>query len=186
VRDVTSSNFGLLIAYVIPGFVAVWGLSALIPEIKLLLLARGTDQPTIGGFLYLTLAAVGTGTFVSTVRWMLIDTLHHATGLRRSQWDFSGFHETGRAYARLNDLHYLHYQFHSNSLVAVAFAYLTHRLTEGGRAGLTLATDAAVFVVLVVLFLGSRDTLRKYFERLDQLLAARHPTTAAKLTTEMP
>lgn len=112
-RDLTASNFGLLIAFVIPGLAAVWGLSAIVPSLGGLFVASTENAPTVGGFLYLTVSSVGAGVFVSTIRWMVLDTVHHLTGLPRPPLDFSQFHELGRGYDQLNELHYRYYQFHA-------------------------------------------------------------------------
>src|SRR5438093_134632 len=53
VRDVTSENFGLLIAYLLPGFVALWGVSPAVPGAGAWLAAPPVGAPTVGGFLYL-------------------------------------------------------------------------------------------------------------------------------------
>jgi hypothetical protein len=89
VKDVTSENFGLLIAYVLPGFVLLWSLAPVLDHHRGWLGQANGDQPTVGGFLYVTLASVGLGQFVSTLRWLLMDSLHHATGIRQPHFDFS-------------------------------------------------------------------------------------------------
>ncbi|MEZ6146946.1 MAG: hypothetical protein R3B91_16325 [Planctomycetaceae bacterium] len=45
------------------------------------------ELPTVGGFLYVTLGSIAyAGMMASTLRWLLIDTLHHWTGLRQPRW----------------------------------------------------------------------------------------------------
>jgi hypothetical protein len=171
-RDVTASNFGILIAYLIPGLITVWGLGAVVPGLESLLVSEPQSEPTVGGFLYLTVASVGAGLFVSTVRWMLLDTLHHWTGLKRRALDFSRFHEIGGGYDPLNELHYRYYQAHGNALIALAFSYVAHRFSGSAQLSASVSLDVAICLVLLVLFLGSRDTLRKYYERLNQLMGS--------------
>src|SRR6266511_2637234 len=88
-QSVTNDNFGLLIAYMIPGLIVVWGVGYVSPTVANWLGAAPPDAPTVGGFLYITIASVAAGLIVSAVRWLLIDTLHHWTGIRPPDWDFA-------------------------------------------------------------------------------------------------
>ena len=62
------ANFGVLIAYILPGLLVLWGLSELSPAFRGWLAAAAPDTATIGGFLYITIAAIGAGLTASTVR----------------------------------------------------------------------------------------------------------------------
>ena len=84
-KEVSTSNFGLLIAFVLPGFTALWGAAYISPVLRSWLVGSGMTGPTVGGFLYVTLASVAAGLTVSTVRWAVIDTIHHWTGLTQPQ-----------------------------------------------------------------------------------------------------
>jgi len=88
-RDVTNNNFGLLIAYVLPGLTVLWGASHFSATLQSWLASNSTDLPTVGGFLYITLGSVAAGMMMSTVRWLLVDGIHHLTGLKESIWVFS-------------------------------------------------------------------------------------------------
>ena len=167
VNDVTNQNFGLLIAFVLPGFILLWGLQPHSHMITGWLGHAATDVPSVGGFLYITMASVGAGQLVSTLRWLLIDTLHHRTGVRPPRWDFRKLKDRVTAYDRLIEIHYRYYQFHANSLLAVSISALLRWLEQGFRVRelfLLLAIDT-------LLYLGSRDTLSKYYRRVEELLA---------------
>ena len=81
-RESSVNDFGLLIAYVLPGFVALWGGTYVSESLRTWIGSSATEGPTLGGFLYMTVGSIAAGLTVSTVRWMVIDTLHHATGVR--------------------------------------------------------------------------------------------------------
>ena len=68
-RDLTRDNFGLLIAYLLPGFVALWGAAYHVEAVQSWLRSTAPDAPTIGGFLYATLASTALGLVISAVRW---------------------------------------------------------------------------------------------------------------------
>jgi hypothetical protein len=112
---------------------------------------------------------------------MLIDTLHHNSGVRRANWDFSRFHEIGSGYDRLTNLHYNFYQFYSNGFIAVFFAYVMHRVVASETSRLSIESDLGVCFVLAVLLLGSRDTIRKYYGRLNQLMGTRSESLSKQI-----
>lgn len=170
-KEGTFANFGLLIAYVVPGFATVWAFSYYSPMVAGWLQGTAAELPTVGGFLYVTLASIAAGLTVSTVRWMLIDTLHHATGIRQVEWDFSRLQANIDAFRVLVEIHYRYYQFYANTVIAVAFLYVAVR-GNGGQFHMAVGLLDVLFVTVeVVLLAGSRDTLRKYYLRGTQLLA---------------
>ena len=168
-KDVSPGNFGVLIAFVLPGFIVLWGVSYFSATVRLWLSGSGTT-PTIGGFMFGTLASVAAGVTVSTVRWLVIDKVHHWTGIRQPPWNFSRLGRNVDAYNVLNDIHYKFYLFHANGLIALLFVYVARRTHQGIFTAPVGWADLGFALLAVVLFIGSRDMLRKYFTRVSQLL----------------
>lgn len=164
--ELSVRNFGLLIAYLIPGFLALWGLSFVSPAVAEWLRGAGTTGPTVGGFLYVLLASVAAGMTVSAVRWAVVDRAHAMTGLHRPQLNFGNLPGKLDVFEQINEHHYRYYQFYSNSLIAVLFAYPIWRLHGGGN----VWTDLGFLFVEVVFAAGSRDALRNFYRRATQLL----------------
>jgi hypothetical protein len=132
-------------------------------------LATAPDvSPTVGGFLYVTVASLTVGMTLSALRWFLVDTTHSLTGLPPPILDFAKLGEYVEAYALLIEIHYRHYQFYANMLIAAAVAYVSYRVRIGGR--IVGWVDIGVFVLEAVFFATSRDTLRKYYARSQELL----------------
>lgn len=113
IHSVTNDTFGPLIAYLVPGATALFGLSPFIPAVQSWFASTPGDAPTIGGFLYLTVASLAMGMTVSAVRWVVVDTLHARTGLRSPPLDFSRLGPNVAAMQLLIEIHYRHYQFYS-------------------------------------------------------------------------
>ena len=88
-KDLSGKNFGLLIAYIVPGAIVLIGLGAFSPTVQAWLVNPSESQPSIGGFLFVTLASVAAGMTASAVRWATIDRLHHWTGIEKPVWDDS-------------------------------------------------------------------------------------------------
>lgn len=171
-QSVSNDNFGPLVAYLVPGATLLAGLSPHSATLRGWFSFGTADAPTIGGFLFLTVAALAAGMTVSAVRWATVDTLHGRTGIPPPALDFSRLGENVAAFGFVVESHYRHYLFYANMFVAVAAAYAYRRLATadpwpGGWADLAFLAIEAVF------YAASRDTLRKYYSRCCQILSPR-------------
>jgi len=172
-NDLIRQNFGLLIAYILPGFVVVSGAAFIFPPVHALLtptlgLADGVESTA-----FVALATLLAGMSVSSLRWLLVDTFHHWTGLRRPEWDDTRLPATLPAFSAIVEDHYRFYQFHANLAVAVACVYVAWRVQQPLFA--PWADEA--FLLIEFLFLASsRDNLRKYYSRASRLLGSPSPS----------
>jgi hypothetical protein len=174
VRDVTRGNFGLLIAYLLPGFTALLGISTTSEWVRSWLTTSASGSPTVGGFLYSTIASLIAGMLISTVRWAVVDRLHHATGIRPPRWHFKKLQDCLQAFELLVESHYRYYQFYANMATGGGVAYMLWRFHRIDNQSL-IAMDLGFLVAEWLLLLGSRDTLRKYYERGNQLIGQETP-----------
>lgn len=159
--DKTTGNFGLLVAYVVPGFIILVGLSFDFDPVAGWLIGAGKAGPTVGSFLYVALASVAAGMTASALRWALFDTIHRRTGLPEPDLDESRLPDRLMAFDYIVQHHYRYYQFYSNTCVAILFAYACWRLApDHPRPGWP---EVTVLLLVPVLFAGSRDALRKYY-----------------------
>lgn len=168
-QPVTNDNVGPLIAYLVPGATVLLGVAPFSPLVQSWFAIQSDLSPTIGGFLFLTVASMGVGMTVSAIRWLVIDTLHRLTGLSLPLLDFSRLGPNVEAFALLIDIHYRHYLFYGNEGTALAIAYGCYRLKLG-----TVSfgwVDLLFGVLEIVFFTASRDCLKKYYVRSRQLLA---------------
>ena len=170
-EEVLGRGFGLCIAFVVPGLVALWGAGFIEPSIGVWLMAAAGSGPTVGSFLFVLLGSIAAGLTASAVRWAVVDSIHRWTGVGPPRWRLCDLQENLDAYQVLVEYHYRHYQFYANTLVSGAFAMAARTLSSDVRAGspwmiIGWAALAAVF------FAASRDTLRKYHTRVTELLSA--------------
>lgn len=168
-RDPTPQAFGLLIAFVAPGVVVLWGACFLAPSLRTLLLMPADAGATIAGMLFASIGAVSCGVTVSAVRWAVIDRLHAWSGLPPPAWNFARLASHARAYELLTEIHYRYYQFYANMLVAIAFAVGSVALSNA-RPDFDAWTGAGFAAIAVILFFGSRDSLKKYYTRVSAVL----------------
>ena len=169
-QSVSNDTFGPLVAYLVPGATVLFGLSPFSPTLQEWFAASSATAPTIGGFLYLTVAAIAAGMIVSAIRWALIDKLHAWTGLPPPSLNFARLGDNVEAYQLLIEIHYRHYQCYANLEIAILVAYLCDRIAQGGLPPLGLC-DAGFVALEFVLFIAGGDTLKKYYRRSEQLLA---------------
>jgi hypothetical protein len=169
-QSVSNETFGPLIAYLVPGATVLTGLSPFLPTVRTWLEGTATNAPTIGGLLYLSMASLATGMTVSAVRWVTVDAFHARTGLAAPKLDFARLPGKVEELRLLIEIHYRHYQFYANMFVAVLIAYVGFRIHA--RLAAPGAADFAVVVLEPIFFYTSRDTLRKYYTRSQELLSS--------------
>lgn len=166
--ETSNRQFGLIVAYLLPGFIALGGVALLVPVVAQWL------QPVEGASgiapsVYAVLSATAAGMIVSCFRWLLIDHVHGWTGLTVPAWEFDLLEKRLPAFDYFVEYHYRYYQFYANTLIAVLWTYALNRL----MATLLVMgpiTDVCVLLLCGALFAGSRDALRKYYDRTSRLL----------------
>ena len=107
---------------------------------------------------------------MSAIRWVIVDSVHHATEVVPPTWSFGNLDDKLQGFLLLVESHYRYYQFYANMFVAAAFAAIACLAGNGGAARAFSWPGAGFLALEIVLFAGSRDTLRKYYARTRQLL----------------
>ena len=87
--DSLDRNFSLIIAFVLPGFLFLFGSVLLVSYSTADLVSQLRPIRQIGGFMFFLLAATACGLILSAIRWAILDTLHVLTGLKSPALDFS-------------------------------------------------------------------------------------------------
>tara|TARA_R110002049_G_C9174280_1_gene562384 strand:+ start:2216 stop:2827 length:612 start_codon:yes stop_codon:yes gene_type:complete len=166
---VDDRSFGIVIAFVIPGWIALLGLAPFVPLFDQWLSGPLDESPTVGGFLYSLLASIALGIFASTLRWLAVDSLIAVFQPTKRAPDFGKLRDAHDAMRVIIEGQYRFYQFYGNgfiAILAVACARWFHHSFDW--------SEFALFALIgIILLLGARDTKHKYDVRLAQLL----PTT---------
>jgi hypothetical protein len=165
----SSNHFGIIVAYLLPGFIGLIGIAPFVPTVSVWLHPSGYAEASVGPPVYAILAAITIGMLVSCVRWLFVDHVHWWTGLIPPVWDDRNLEQRLVAFNYLVESHYRYYQFVANSLVAVVWAYLVHRVM-GTSPFLSIGTDVSVLVLCLILFAASRDALAKYYSRTGRVI----------------
>lgn len=167
--EITARQFGLLIAYLLPGFVGLAGVAPLAPTVAAWLQADRLATAGVGPSVYAIVAATTAGLIISCFRWLLIDTLLHCTGLPRPIWKDQRLDELLEAFDYLVENHYRYYQFYANTLMAILWSYSVHRTIHSSPL-LGSGTDLGATVLCAVMLAGARDALAKYYQRTSRLI----------------
>ena len=165
VTPVTDRSFGLLIAYIIPGFTVIllWGEK--IPIVAGWLSSGASAPPTVGGFLTITVASVLVGLILSTLRWAIVDSVHHHSGIMPPTWEDPGDPSRLALYQLVVEFHYRFYQFYGSMWLVLLFLAITPP-GESALGDLSGAEARLVsFFLALLFFAASRDTLQKCYLR---------------------
>jgi hypothetical protein len=167
-KDVTDKNFGVIIAFLLPGFIFFWGLSYSSQTVAAWLAKSTANAPTVGGFLYSTIASLALGLVISAVRWLFIDlSLHWLKTL--PALDFAKLKEKDNfpAFQGIVENHYRYYQYYSNTLIAIVLSFATYVTYGPEQPSLTLWVG--VLAIVIVLYFASLDTLSNYHNRAAEI-----------------
>jgi hypothetical protein len=159
--ELTDKNFGSIIAFWLPGFVLLWGLSFSNTEIAKWLFS--TSTPSVGGFLYLTVASLALGLIISAIRYQTIDFVLSRFA-HFPEIDFAKLKDKDihAAFLAIVENHYRYYQYYSNTLVAAVIAVVSYVL---GVKSPPCWAWLVLGILFVVLFFASWDCFKKYRER---------------------
>jgi hypothetical protein len=159
----SSINFGLLIAYFLPGFIGLNGLRPLSGSVAIWFEAILDKDKSLGASFLILSAALVTGLIISACRDIMLERLHYATGVKCELFDYGKFIDKDKR-AVLQDLianKYRYYQFYGNTLVASFFLLVSNLLRNSilnHKLSLTIN-----FAVCVLLFMASREALTDMF-----------------------
>ena len=171
-------TFGLVIAFLFPGMVALFALSLHIKTLQQWLWVSG--GPGGGALVLLLLLAIGLGVLVSGVRSELIDGRWRPGGRPRMDWRIRRDENQEIVYQNLLVHHYRYAQFHGNTVVSssgLLTSWLLLRWSEappGEAALLSVLLPLAPWAATIwVCWRAGKHNLLRYDERRQELLPIR-------------
>ncbi len=168
VEETLHRSFGYIVAYILPGLVALWAASLIWNQIPISTYLDSRAELSASAWLFVIFGSLGIGLIVSSVRWLLIDAIHHRTGIVSPKIDFARLQDRQDAFLTAVEHNYRYYQFYANLFVSLVFALFASLAQVSGL--WSAKTYGAVIALSALLFIASRDCLRRYYARLGQVL----------------
>ncbi len=171
--DFTGKQFGVLIAFLLPGFIFLWIVSQSSPLIASWFANAQQESVTAAKFLFVFVASLCIGLIVSAIRCALIDSLLKLIGLKPPEdglYSALSDPEKYKAFQGAVENHYRYYQYYSNSLVAILAAILLNFISKSDCAKTWYIIG--VSGVCIVLLWGARDALSKHYKKITEILKA--------------
>jgi hypothetical protein len=166
-KEVTEKNFGLVIAFMLPGFLLLWALTFSYPNVAMWLKTpKEPEAASVGAFLHAALASLAIGLLLSAIRYIVVDKLLERFHRTLPKLDIKKLIQADKAVAfqALVENFYRYYQYYSNTFVAVFLGYAFY-LTANYHSLSTkeiIVQTGFVIVVCVLLLAASNDTFVKY------------------------
>ncbi|HEY3569226.1 MAG TPA: hypothetical protein VGP73_14945 [Thermoanaerobaculia bacterium] len=167
-------DFGVIIAFVAPGFITFQAISYHMPTAKAWMDAASNQEQSVGIFLFVLLASLALGVVISGIRALMIDKLLRTRLLRslsvpELNLDWSKVNEAKLPILlTIRNGHYRYYQFYSNTAVALSLWALS-RSVAGGP-GLNCYKWGILVVTVIVLIESARGALEGYVKAVGQAL----------------
>lgn len=171
VEEALHRSFGYVIAFILPGLVTLFAVGPLWPGPPDLPLWPCGNELSLTGWIIVLLGSLGVGIILSALRWLLIDTLHHCTGLTAPPLDFALLQDRLDVFLVAVEHNYRFYQFYSNLCVSLLVVIAHHFLQP--QSAWPWPAYLGLGALELLLLLASRDCLSRYYQRLAQLLRSR-------------
>jgi ABC-type multidrug transport system fused ATPase/permease subunit len=184
-EEVKSASFGTLIAFVAPGAVAIWGIAQISDTVSMWFGASAQSEASGGGFLFVLLASLAMGVFISGVRHQVMVAVFGWFGLRRAQaLDESRLRDpdSRAALAQAVEDFFRYHQFYGNMTLAVLVAYIAWLYSVRAWPWDRWGISVGVLISVLLLASSAFQSLKRFYEVEGRLLrrqANQPPPTSA-------
>jgi hypothetical protein len=167
-------NFGLIIAFFLPGVLTTYSLRYVSSRIDQILRIVEDGQVFVGPGAILIMGALVAGLIVSSVRVVVLDPVIHRTGVPKPRVDYGKLitPEKRVVFNEVVENVYRFYQFYGNIFLALLLLAIL-RYGVAGAPILSSAESFALFVItlgaIVALFVAARQSMRQLCRAIDDL-----------------
>ena len=181
-KDVTSTSFGYVIAFLLPGLVGLYGLGYWSETIHGLLQPAFSATATVGPSLILLLGALAIGLCISALRCFLFEKAccrEHCFSADMFAKLCQGDRLT--SFRAVVDEHYRYHQFYGGCFVALIVLYVGWIWRSYSVLNPEFVLLTIGFVCLeVLLFITAVDAFKKYIDRGKTIVKGDETAQAAK------
>jgi hypothetical protein len=170
-KDVTSTSFGLVIAYLLPGFAAFFALSFWSPPVRDLFTKFLVAESSVGSFLLVIICSLTAGLEVAIFRWILFEKwLCKSKKLDKAKFAHLGVEAKLTAFRAAVDEHYRYHQFWGGMAVAIPFIGWGVVNASNGSTWEKAGLAVALLIVEIVTIIAARSAFYNYVDRADNIL----------------
>ena len=163
-------DFGHLIAFLVPGFVALFAITYISPEAKVIFEKSLETGSGVGAELGIGLFSIGIGVTIGAIRDMILDQIQFHTGVVKHDLNWSKLSDKKTAaFDRAVNNTYRFAQFYGNMFIATLIL-VASRIITFSIAGNGWPTTLILVVALFCLFLAHRYQLRQTYNTLNEIL----------------
>ena len=165
-------DFGMLIAYMLPGFLAFFGLRYVSPAIDQLFLLSFVKDSGIGLQLSIVLFALFAGVVVSALRDSVLDPIQRRLGITKPTFDFKKLNDPNvlKSFEAVISNTYRFAQFYGNAFIALSLLAVL-RAWSTWTLGMSKSVFGIIVLSLVVLFVAHRQQLKQTYEKMGLILS---------------
>jgi hypothetical protein len=170
-KDITSTSFGLVIAYLLPGFAAFFALCFWSPPIQDLFSKFLVAESSVGSFLLVLICSLTAGLEVSIFRWILFEkVLCKSKKLDRTKFAHLSVEAKLTAFRAAVDEHYRYHQFWGGMAFAIPFIGVGIVNASSGSTREKSCLGIAFLIVEVVTIIAARSAFNNYIDRAANIL----------------
>ncbi len=173
-------EFWLTIAYLIPGIVSLYATTFYSTATKTLLFGQD-GTPSSAGVVLIILLAIGAGIMVNAVTWAVVRPVIELTSMSRPELNYANLTASNmQAFQVINNEIYRYYQSYSNLFTSTTILTASYVLNS---TSLNITLILASLIILAVLFLASRDSLKRVYTSMELLVGV---TKEGNMTNGVP
>lgn len=176
-KDVTSTSFGLLIAFLLPGLVGLYGISFWSPTVRRVFETFLTTQSNVGLSILVLLAGVTVGLLVTILRWWIFECwISRKYRLAPSEFAKLDSESKLSSFRAAVDEHYRYHQFWGGMFVVFPFLFVgAMEEIWPALTGLQIVLCFAALVVMeVITGVAAHFAFRNYGTRAKHILTGEH------------
>jgi hypothetical protein len=171
----TGLDFGALIAFVAPGFVAFQGLAYHVKIAASWIQAASEKEQNVGVFLFVALASLSIGLAVSGVRALVLDSVLRSRCMCRwripeSRLNWALIDDVDlQTLVTIRDNFYRYYQFYANTAVALILVAAARLVSSQPKVG--CMAQFVFWAAFIVLLLSARQSFDLYVKGINELVS---------------
>jgi len=164
-------DFGIFIAFILPGSVAVYGLRYVSPRISALWSMLESGQIIVGPLILLAVAALAAGLIVSALRVVVLEPIFCLTGVQEKELNYQKLANPDHLelFKEMIENVYRYAQFYGNMLLALLFCTFLRYLVGNASICQTTAdkiVSLAIIGSLITIFVAGRKSLKDVYRHL--------------------